>query len=54
MKKNTIIKSLACLLLGYTLLCDTVHYQQLFNNTRFDVQIQPTKKTNGLDVGKAD
>lgn len=54
MKKNTLKKILACLLLGFTLLHDTVPYKHLLNYSRTDIQIRNSKTKNGLDVGKAD
>ena len=56
MKKNCGIQKLAILaLLGVFMFSNTIPYQQLFrriNDWRFECNRK--KKSNGLDVGKAD
>lgn len=56
MKKNRGIQKLAILvLLGVFMLSNTIPYQQFIQkNRQLEIRVQSQKKSNGLDVGKAD
>ena len=56
MKKNCGIQKLAILaLLGVFTFSNTIPYQQFIQkNKRSEIRVQSQKKSNGLDVGKAD
>lgn len=56
MKKNRGIQKLAILvLLGVFMLSNTIPYQQFIQkNKLLEIRVQSQKKSNGLDVGKAD
>lgn len=56
MKKNREIQKLAILvLLGVFMLSNTIPYQQFIQkNRQLEIRVQSQKKSNGLDVGKAD
>ncbi|HGR8682633.1 TPA: PhrA family quorum-sensing system peptide [Streptococcus pneumoniae] len=59
MKKNRGIQKLAILvllvLLGVFMFSNTIPYQQFIQkNRQLEIRVQSQKKSNGLDVGKAD
>ena len=56
MKKNRGIQKLAILaLLGVFTFSNTIPYQQFIQkNKQLEIRVQSQKKSNGLDVGKAD
>lgn len=56
MKKNCGIQKLAILaLLGFFTFSNTIPYQQFIQkNKQLEIRVQSQKKSNGLDVGKAD
>lgn len=56
MKKNHGIQKLAILaLLGVFTFSNTIPYQQFIQkNKQLEIRVQSQKKSNGLDVGKAD
>ena len=55
-KKNRGIQKLAILaLLGVFMFSNTIPYQQFIQkNKQMEIRVQSQKKSNGLDVGKAD
>lgn len=56
MKKNRGIQKLAILvLLGFFTFSNTIPYQQFIQkNKRLEIRVESQKKSEGLDVGKAD
>jgi len=56
MKKNRGIQKLAILaLLGVFTFSNTIPYQQFIQkNKQLEIRVQSQKKSNGLDLGKAD
>lgn len=56
MKKNRGIQKLAILvLLGFFTFSNTIPYQQFIQkNERLEIRVESQKKSDGLDVGKAD
>ena len=56
MRKKRGIKKLAILaLLGVFMFSNTIPYQQFIQkNKQLEIRVQSQKKSNGLDVGKAD
>ncbi|WP_156011065.1 PhrA family quorum-sensing system peptide [Streptococcus ruminantium] len=56
MEKNRGIQKLAILaLLGVFTFSNMIPYQQFIRKDRqYDIRVQSQKKSNGLDVGKAD
>lgn len=56
MKKNRGIQKLSILvLLGVFMFSNTIPYQQFIQkNRQLEIRVQSQKKSNGLDVGKAD
>lgn len=56
MKKNRGIQKLAILvLLSVFMFSNTIPYQQFIQkNRQLEIRVQSQKKSNGLDVGKAD
>ena len=56
MKKNCGIQKLAILAsLGVFTFSNTIPYQQFIQkNKQLEIRVQSQKKSNGLDVGKAD
>lgn len=56
MKKNRGIQKLAILvLLDVFMFSNTIPYQQFIQkNRQLEIRVQSQKKSNGLDVGKAD
>ena len=56
MKKNRGIQKLAILaLLGVFTFSNTIPYQQFIQkNKQLEIRVQSQKKSDGLDVGKAD
>ena len=56
MKKNRGIQKLAILaLLGVFMFSNIIPYQQFIQkNKQLEIRVQSQKKSNGLDVGKAD
>ncbi|VME54241.1 secreted protein [Streptococcus pneumoniae] len=56
MKKNRGIQKLVTFaLLGVFMFSNTIPYQQFIQkNRQLEIRVQSQKKSNGLDVGKAD
>ncbi len=54
-KKRGIKKLVTFALLGVFMFSNTIPYQQFIRKDRqYDIRVQSQKKSNGLDVGKAD
>ncbi|MCO8230646.1 PhrA family quorum-sensing system peptide [Streptococcus suis] len=54
-KKRGIKKLVTFALLGVFMFSNTIPYQQFIQKDRqYDIRVQSQKKSNGLDVGKAD
>lgn len=54
-KISGIQKIVTLVLLGIFTFSNTIPYQQFIQNDRqYDIRVQLQKKSNGLDVGKAD
>ncbi|MCG5642099.1 MULTISPECIES: PhrA family quorum-sensing system peptide [Streptococcus] len=54
-KKRGIKKLVTFVLLGVFMFSNTIPYQQFIQKDRqYDIRVKSQKKSNGLDVGKAD
>lgn len=54
-KKRGIKKLVTFALLGVFMFSNTIPYQQFIRKDRqYDIRVQSQKKSNGLDIGKAD
>ena len=54
-KKRGIKKLVTFALLGVFMFSNTIPYQQFIQKDRqYDIRVKSQKKSNGLDVGKAD
>jgi len=54
-KKRGIKKLVTFALLGVFMFSNTIPYQQFIQKDRqYDIRVQSQKRSNGLDVGKAD